>query len=89
MHIDVGGGKSKTEAVIFAAPGKNYDDYDTSQVTVANRYITYSRKFKYLGSMLSWDLDDCPDPKNRTLQAHKSFQAMMPKVFLNPTISLK
>eukprot|EP00957_Ditylum_brightwellii_P106224 8103610-Ditylum_brightwellii.AAC.1 len=82
-------GKSETEAIIFAAPGKHYNDYDTSPVTVANGYITYTKTFKYLGSMLSWDLNDRPDLENRALQARKSLQVMMPHVFCNPTISLK
>eukprot|EP00957_Ditylum_brightwellii_P124536 9491273-Ditylum_brightwellii.AAC.2 len=69
--------------------GKHYNNYDTSPVTVANCYITYTKTFKYLGFVLSWDLDDCPDLKNRALQACKSLQAMIPKVFCNPTISLK
>eukprot|EP00957_Ditylum_brightwellii_P113043 8619835-Ditylum_brightwellii.AAC.3 len=88
MHIGVGGGKFKTESVFFAIPaGKTYKEYDTSTVTVANGYITYSKK--YLSSMLSWDLNDCPDLENSALQARKSLQAMMHKMFCNPTISLK
>eukprot|EP00957_Ditylum_brightwellii_P150859 11487148-Ditylum_brightwellii.AAC.1 len=89
MHISVGGGKSKTEAIIFAAPGKHYNNYGTSPVNVANSYITYTKTFKFLGSMLSWDLDDRPDLENRALQARKSLQDMMPHVFHNPTIYLK
>eukprot|EP00957_Ditylum_brightwellii_P156577 11916981-Ditylum_brightwellii.AAC.1 len=39
--------------------------------------------------MLLWDLHDHLEIKNRALQARKSLQAIMPKVFCNPNISLK
>eukprot|EP00957_Ditylum_brightwellii_P017435 1313290-Ditylum_brightwellii.AAC.1 len=89
MHIGTDGSKSKTEAVIFAALGKTYKDYDTTPVNVGNSYITYTTQFKYLGSTLSWNLDDGPDLENRAHQARKAFQAMLPKFFWNPSISLK
>eukprot|EP00957_Ditylum_brightwellii_P113839 8679177-Ditylum_brightwellii.AAC.1 len=78
MHIGQNGGPSKTDTVIFAAPGKKYKDYDTKNVPVSNGYITFTQQFKYLCSILSWDLNDCPDLENHTLQAHKALQAMMP-----------
>ena len=89
MHIGKDGSKSKTEAVIFAAPGKTYEEYDTTPVNVDEGYITYTTQFKYLGSIFSWNLDDRPDLENRALQARKAFQAMLPKVFRNSSISLK
>eukprot|EP00957_Ditylum_brightwellii_P021684 1634941-Ditylum_brightwellii.AAC.1 len=89
MHIGKDGSKSKTEAVIFVTPDKTYKDYDTMHVPVDNGYITYTTQFKYLGSILSWNLDNQSDPKNQALQAHKALQAMMLKVFQNPSISLK
>eukprot|EP00957_Ditylum_brightwellii_P203391 15334405-Ditylum_brightwellii.AAC.1 len=81
MHIRKDGGKSETEEVIFAAPGKTHKDYDTSPVPVANGYIIYTPKFKYLGSILLWDLNNCPDLENQVLQACKDLQTMMPRVF--------
>eukprot|EP00957_Ditylum_brightwellii_P190816 14526717-Ditylum_brightwellii.AAC.1 len=64
MHIGKDKSKSKTEAVIFATPGKNYKDYNTTPVNVDNGYITYTTQFKYLGSILSWNHDDRPDLEN-------------------------
>eukprot|EP00957_Ditylum_brightwellii_P104245 7940625-Ditylum_brightwellii.AAC.1 len=75
------------EAIVFAAPGKSFSDYDTSRVPAVHGYITYMRKFKYLGSILSWDLNDHPDIENQVFQACKAIQALMPEVFRNPTIS--
>eukprot|EP00957_Ditylum_brightwellii_P186928 14235147-Ditylum_brightwellii.AAC.1 len=69
MHIGKEGSKSKTEAFIFAALGKTYKDYDTTPLIIDNVYITYTTQFKYLGSILYWNLDDRPDLKNRALQA--------------------
>eukprot|EP00957_Ditylum_brightwellii_P103286 7872107-Ditylum_brightwellii.AAC.1 len=87
MHIGENDKPSKTEAVVFAAPGKSFTDYDTSRVPVAHGYITYTCTFKYLRFILSWDLNNCPDIENRVLQAQKALQAMMSKVFQNPPIS--
>eukprot|EP00957_Ditylum_brightwellii_P154648 11769888-Ditylum_brightwellii.AAC.1 len=68
------------EVVVFAAPGKSFSDYDTSsRVPDAHKYITYARKFKYLGSILSWDLNDRLDIENGIFQACKALQALMPK----------
>eukprot|EP00957_Ditylum_brightwellii_P144868 11034092-Ditylum_brightwellii.AAC.1 len=68
------------EAIIFAAPGKVYKDYDTTNVPVINIYNTYTCKFKYLGSILSRALNDQSDLK-KFLQAHKALQVMMPNIF--------
>lgn len=67
MHIGVNDKPLKTEAVVFAAPGKSFTDYDTSRVPVTHGYITYMQKSKYLGSILNWDLNDCPDIDNCVL----------------------
>eukprot|EP00957_Ditylum_brightwellii_P158063 12031964-Ditylum_brightwellii.AAC.1 len=79
MHIRENDKASKTEAVVFAAPGKDFTDYDVSRVPVTHGYITYTHTFKYLKSILSWDLNDQLDTDNRFLQAQKALQAMMPK----------
>eukprot|EP00957_Ditylum_brightwellii_P185878 14151583-Ditylum_brightwellii.AAC.1 len=86
MHIGRNGGSTKTEAVIFAALGKKYKDYDTSNVPIPKGEITCTWQFKYLGPILSWDLNNCPDLENQALQACKALQAMMPNVCCIPTI---
>eukprot|EP00957_Ditylum_brightwellii_P137122 10455389-Ditylum_brightwellii.AAC.1 len=58
-------------------------------VNIDNNYITYTTQLKYFGSIISGNLDDKPDLENWALQARKAFQAMLPKVFWNPFISLK
>eukprot|EP00957_Ditylum_brightwellii_P035540 2694434-Ditylum_brightwellii.AAC.1 len=79
MHIGENDKAFKTEAVVSAAPGKSFTDYDTSRVPVAHGYIMYTHTFNYIGSILSWDLNDCQDIENCVPLALKALQAMMPK----------
>jgi len=88
MHIGENGKESKTEAVVFTAAGIPYDDYDTSPVPVGPGYITYTRQFKYLGSIVSHDLSDTHDVENRILQEQKALNALMSNVFRNSHLSL-
>eukprot|EP00957_Ditylum_brightwellii_P134225 10233035-Ditylum_brightwellii.AAC.1 len=67
MHIRENDKASKTKAAVFAVPQKDFTDYDASRVPVAHGYITYTCTFKYLGSILSWDLDNYPDIDNCVL----------------------
>ena len=89
MHIGENGKESKTEAVVFKAAGTNYKDYDTSTVEVGTGYITYTKTFKYLGSIISYDLSDTPDIENRIIQARKALNTFMPHVFRNSHLSLR
>jgi exonuclease III len=61
MHIGRNGGKSKTEALYIAPPGSTATETDRSKVFVDNTdqgYVTFNRKFTYLGSIITEDLDD-------------------------------
>jgi hypothetical protein len=89
MHIGENGKESKTEAVVFKAAGTNYEDYDTSAVEVGTGYITYTKTFKYLGSIISHDLSDTPDIENCITQARKALNTLMPHVFRNSHLSLR
>eukprot|EP00957_Ditylum_brightwellii_P184432 14047797-Ditylum_brightwellii.AAC.1 len=71
---------SKTEAVVFAAPGESFTDYDVSRVPVVHGYLINTCTFKHLGSILSWNPNDCLVIENYVLQAQKALQAMMPGV---------
>jgi hypothetical protein len=53
MHIGRDGGKSKMEALYITPPGTEITDVDRSKVIIDNTdqgYITFGRKFTYLGS---------------------------------------
>jgi hypothetical protein len=64
MHIGRDGGKSKTEALYIAPLGSTATEADRSKVFIDNtdqRYVTFNRKFTYLRSIITEDLDDCAD----------------------------
>eukprot|EP00957_Ditylum_brightwellii_P095730 7293907-Ditylum_brightwellii.AAC.1 len=77
MHIGENKKESKTEAVVFKAAGTNYDNYDTSIVEVGTGYITYTKTFKYLGSIISHDLSGTSDIENPITQAQKALNKLM------------
>jgi hypothetical protein len=58
MHTGRDGKKSKTEAVLFPPPGTEATPEDVAQFGVENEqgYITFTEKFKYLGSLFNTDL---------------------------------
>jgi hypothetical protein len=60
MHIGRDGKKSKTEAMFFPPPGTKATPKDITQFSVENDqgYITFTEKFKYLGSLFNTDLRD-------------------------------
>jgi hypothetical protein len=55
MHYGKDGKKSKTEAVYFPPPGIEATAKDVAQFGVDNElgYITFTEKFKYLGSLFN------------------------------------
>eukprot|EP00957_Ditylum_brightwellii_P189377 14414581-Ditylum_brightwellii.AAC.1 len=61
MHIRTDGTLTdcKTEAVFFPSATQSVESVDTSPVYVNDTgYVTYSNKFKYLGSYITQDLSD-------------------------------
>ena len=76
VHRGRDGKKSKTECMFFPAPGKRYEDADTSNVPVDNGYYTFTRKFKYLGSIITTDLKADTDIATRIRSAAGAFNTM-------------
>jgi hypothetical protein len=73
MHIGKNGGKSKTEALYIAPPCSLATDADRCKIIVDNTdqgYITFNRKFTYLGSIITKDLDDGVEIKARIGKAN-------------------
>jgi hypothetical protein len=61
MHIGKDGGKSKTEALFIPPPGTTASSTDRDKVLVDNTdqgYVTFNRRFTYLGSIITDDLED-------------------------------
>eukprot|EP00957_Ditylum_brightwellii_P186026 14163289-Ditylum_brightwellii.AAC.1 len=73
--------ESKTKEVVFLPPGMDSSMFDTSPVPVLDRYVTYTDKFKYIGSYVTSDLLDTFDVKSQIVQANKTMASMMPHVF--------
>ena len=76
MHIGVDGGKSKTEAMYYpptleeASKMKNEaPGAEEATFAVNEGHITFTRKFKYLGSLITQDLKDNDDIVRRINQA--------------------
>eukprot|EP00957_Ditylum_brightwellii_P177458 13516478-Ditylum_brightwellii.AAC.1 len=67
MHVGTDGTytDSKTETVCFPPPGLDLSMFDTTPVPDLDGYVTYTTKFKYLGSYVTSDLSDTYDVKNR------------------------
>ena len=47
--------KSKTECMYFPAQGR-YEDGDTTDILVDEGFYSFTKKFKYLGSIITYDL---------------------------------
>jgi hypothetical protein len=61
MHIGKDGGKSKTEALYIPPPGTEASCTDKDKVFIDNTdqgYVTFNRRFTYLGSIITEDLGD-------------------------------
>jgi exonuclease III len=83
MHIGENGGKSKTEAMYYpptleeASKMKNETPgEDEATFTVDEGYITFTRKFKYLGSVITQDLKDNDDISRRINQANAQVRGL-------------
>jgi hypothetical protein len=76
MHIGRNEKQSKTECVYFPAFDHEYDDADTSNFAVAEGFVQFTRQFKYLGSTISFNLDDTMDIDLRISQASKAMGAL-------------
>jgi hypothetical protein len=73
MHIGRNRGKSKTEALYIQTPGMITSDADRANMVIANTdqgYVTFNRKFTYLGSIITNDLEDSTKIKARIGKAN-------------------
>jgi hypothetical protein len=82
MHIGRDGGKSKTEALYILAPGTMIaSDADRAKIVVANTtdqgYVTFNRKFTYLGSIITNDLEDSTKIRARIEKANGILNSLL------------
>ena len=64
--------KSKTECMYYPAQG-TYEDGNTSDIIVDNGFYAFTKTFKYLGSIITYDLSADADVKNRIRCATAAF----------------
>ena len=79
--------KSKTECMYNPAQGA-YEDGDTSDVTVDGGFYTFTKTFKYLGSIISYDLTSDADIAYRIRNATGAF-AKVKKTLTSRKIKLE
>jgi hypothetical protein len=76
MHVGRGDKASKTECVYFPAFENEYEDADTSNFAVNDGFVQFTKQFKYLGSTISYSLNDSVDIDARISQASKAMGAL-------------
>lgn len=80
-HVGRGGAKSKTEAMYFPPPQQLYQDANTLPLEIDGGCVTFTQSFKYLGSVLTSDLDDSTEVEARIKSASAAFASMRSQLF--------
>jgi hypothetical protein len=88
MHVGRGNTASKTEAMYFPAPGTKYEDGDTTDFTIdGTGFISFTKEFRYLGSIIHYSLTSDADVYARIAAAGKAFGALRTCIFRNKRVS--
>jgi hypothetical protein len=87
-HIGRGGLKSKTEAMFFPPPRCLYEDANTLPLEVDGGLVTFTRAFKYLGSLVTSNLDDSAEVDTRIKSASASFASLRVQLFSSKYVKL-
>jgi hypothetical protein len=90
MHYGKDGNKSKTEAVSFPPPGEEAALEDVKKFGIENDlgYITFTSKFKYLGSLFNTDLRDDQEMAAQINKVNQLLRSMT-NIWRNKNISLR
>jgi hypothetical protein len=83
MHVGRGGKQAKTEAVFYpsAEKLKSPNPSDTSDLMVDGGTVSFTDKFKYLGSIIADNLKDDAECDARISAANKAFGAIKQQYF--------
>jgi len=87
MHVGRNGSASKTEAMYFPGAGRSYSGGDTSPLTCDGGTVTFTKSFKYLGSIFASSLRSDEDIEKRLKSAGAAFGALRKCVFGTVDIS--
>eukprot|EP00978_Attheya_sp_CCMP212_P009953 scaffold23798_cov44-Attheya_sp.AAC.1 len=87
MHIGIGDKKSKTECVHFPAANQQ-QPANLENIQVEQGFVSFTNCFKYLGSIISSNLNDEIDIDARISQANKAMGALR-EYFRCPQVNLQ
>eukprot|EP00978_Attheya_sp_CCMP212_P032799 scaffold129607_cov53-Attheya_sp.AAC.7 len=82
MHVGRGDKASKTECVYFLAFENEYETADTRNFEVNDGFVQFTKQFKYLGSTISYNLNDSVKIDARISQASKQSHGSSAKILL-------
>lgn len=89
MYIGRGEGKSKTEFMFVKAREQEVNGRENGRFAVEDGFVSSTRSFRYLGTIVDSGLDDTVDATHRTKTAAKVFGAMSSSIFrerhINPS----
>ena len=80
-HVGRSGSKSKTEAMYFPPPRSSYEDANTLPLEVDGGVVTFTQAFKYLGSLVTSNLDDSAEVDARIRSASAAFASLRVQLF--------
>ena len=85
VHVGRGTTSSKTECMFFPKPREPEDGADLNDVTVTadGGFISFVKKFRYLGSHIGQRLDSTVDVEERLTKASQAFGALRKHTFAN------
>jgi hypothetical protein len=83
MHVGSNGNKAKTEALFYlsAAWIKNPDPIDTQDIEVDGVIVSFTKQFKYLGSLIADKLTDDAECDACISAVSKAFGALKTQLF--------
>eukprot|EP00978_Attheya_sp_CCMP212_P005079 scaffold11223_cov57-Attheya_sp.AAC.4 len=89
MHIDHNDKASKTECMHFPAFEGKYQEANTENIDVGDGHVSFTKIFKYLGSLITSKLNDAMDVDVRISQANKAIVGALRDYFKCKQASLK
>jgi hypothetical protein len=72
---------SKTEAMYFPPPKSAYDQADTTPLNIDGGHVHFTKRFKYLGSILSSNLKDDDEIDARIKAGSAAFASVRKQFF--------
>jgi hypothetical protein len=88
IHVGRGGKISKTKCILFPAFESDYEIKDTSNIKVNDGFVQFTKQFRYLGSIILFNLNDSVDIDARISQAASKPMGALKNFFKCDQVSL-